>query len=168
MAFIEIEQKYRLKSPLEARVFLKRLRAKKVAQGREANEIFDKDGFLGRQKVVLRLRRFCGKTTLTLKGPRLRDKFSRRMEIETPVNDGAAKAFLDFLGCRRVLQYIKKRELYRLGAAQVAIDFLPKFGWFLEIEGPSKMISQIEKKLELSKSDREEKTYLQMLFGIKH
>ena len=102
MAFLEIEQKYRLKSPAKVRALLKKLKAKKVLSGDESNEFYDKGDFLKKQKIALRLRRFGrGLATLTLKGPRIRSQFTKRMEIETPVDYGAARGFLKFrdAGC---------------------------------------------------------------------
>lgn len=168
MGFFEIEQKYRLNDPAKLRAILRKIGAKRVASGVEANEFYDKNDFFKKQKVALRLRQFCGgPATLTLKGPRLPSKFTKRMEIETPIEYAAAKAILRFLGCRRVRQYSKKRETYQLGKVLVAVDFLKKFGWFLEIEGRAPEIRQIEKKLGLAYTDREERSYLQMLFKWK-
>ncbi len=165
MGFFEIEQKYRLNDPAKIRAILKKLGAKQIASGIEANEFYDRGDFFKKQKVALRLRRF-GKqpATLTLKGPRIQAKFTKRMEIETPVDYTAARAILRFLGCRILRQYSKKREVYELGKVLVAVDFLKKFGGFLEIEGRPRSIRKIEKKLGLQAKDREERSYLQMLF----
>ncbi len=165
MAFVEIEQKYRLKDPAKTRALLKKIGARKIASGVELNEFYDKGDFLKKQKVALRFRRF-GKqpATLTLKGPRIRSRFTKRMEIETPMDPATAKAFLKFLGCRVCRRYSKRRELFKLGEAFVTLDFLKKFGWFLEIEAQPQSIRNIERKLGLTRADREERSYLQMLF----
>lgn len=169
MAFVEIEQKYRLKDSAKVRMLLKKVGAKRIASGLEANEFYDREGFFGKQKVAVRLRRFGnGPATLTLKGPRVRSEFSKRMEIETPVDYAAAKEILRFLGCQVLRQYSKKRELFKLGKVLITVDFLKKFGWFLEIEGQPRAIKQIEKKLGLQAKDREQRSYLQMLFQWKH
>jgi predicted adenylyl cyclase CyaB len=169
MPFFETEQKYRLKDPAKARKLLGKLGARKIASGLESNEFYDRDNFLKKQKVALRLRRFGRQPALlTLKGPRIRNKFTKRMEIETPIEYATAKAILGFLGCRIQRKYSKRRELYKIGAARVTVDFLEKFGWFLEIEGQPQTIRSIEKKLGLARVDREEKSYLQMLFNWKH
>lgn len=169
MGFFEIEQKYRVKNHAKIRTILKKIGARRIANGVETNEFYDRGNFFQKQKVALRLRRF-GKhtTTLTLKGPRIRAGFTKRMEMEIPIEYATAKAILRFLGCRSVRQYSKKREIYRLGEVLVTVDFLKKFGWFLEIEGPPQSIRKIEKKLGLQNKDREERSYLQMLFGWKH
>ena len=169
MAFVEIEQKYRLKDPAKVRTLLKRIGAKKIAHGLETNQFYDKNGFFKKKKVALRLRRFGdGPAMLTLKGPRTRSKFTKRMEIETPIEYAIAKEMLKFFGCRPVRQYSKKREVYKLGKVVVTVDFLKKFGWFLEIEGQPQAIRTVEKKLGFQIGDREEKSYLQMMFGYKH
>ena len=169
MRFFEIEQKYRLKDPKRVRATLKRMGARKIFGGVETNEFYDRGDFFKKQRVALRLRRFEKQpATLTLKGPRIRAEFTKRMEIETPIEYATAKTILRFLGCRILRQYSKKRELYRFGKTVVTVDFLKKFGWFLEIEGRPQAIKRIEKKLGFSLEDREERSYLQMMFGYKH
>ena len=170
MGFFEIEQKYRLKDPAKARAILKKIGAKRIASGVETNEFYDRDGFFRKQKVALRLRQFGqGMATLTLKGPRAKKaRFTKRMEIETPVDLAATRALLKFLECRVLRRYAKRRELYKCGQTVVTVDFLKKFGWFLEIEGEPRSIGKIEKELGLGDGDREERSYLQMLFQWKH
>lgn len=169
MGFFEIEQKYRLKDPSGIRMILKKIGATRIASGVEVNEFYDRDGFFRKQKFALRLRRFGrGPATLTLKGPRIKARFTKRIEIETPVSPAVAKAFLKFLGCRVWRQYSKRRELYKLGKTVITVDFLKKFGWFLEIEGQPRSIRAIGKELGLRSKDREERSYLQMLFQWQH
>ena len=169
MAFVEVEQKYRLKEPAKIRARLKKMGARKIAAGVESNEFYDRGGFLKKQKVALRLRRFGNQPALlTLKGPRIKNKFTKRMEIETPIEYATAKEILGFLGCRILRKYSKRREHYRIGRAHITVDFLKKFGWFLEIEAASKWIQKIERQLGLTRADREERSYLQMLFHWKH
>lgn len=169
MSFVEIEQKYKLSSPAKARAILKKLGGRKVSGGVETNEFYDRGDFLKKQKVAFRLRRFGkGPATLTLKGPKVRSRFTKRMEVETPVDYAAAKAMLAFLGFCRMRHYSKKRELYRCGQALVTLDLLKGFGWFLEIEGRPGTIERLEKKFGLTREDREERSYLHMLFHWKH
>lgn len=165
MKLFEIEQKYRLKNPKGFRALLKKLGAKKISSGFEFNEFFDKNDVLKNQKIVLRLRRFDKKAALTLKGPRIKSKFTKRMEIETSVDYVAAKALLGFLGLKIRMRYAKQREVYKLGRSMIALDYLKRFGWFFEIEAPLKDIAYLEKKMGLRQKDREEKSYLQMLFA---
>lgn len=169
MGFFEIEQKYRLKDPGRMRAALKKMGARKIASGVEVNEFYDRDDFLKKQKAALRLRRFGGgRAILTLKGPRLRSKFTKRMEVETLIEYPVARKLLRFLKCRVQRRYSKKRELYKLGKTAVTVDFLKKFGWFLEIEGQIPVIKRLERILGLTREDREERSYLQMLFQWKH
>ena len=165
MKLFEIEQKYRLKDPERVRWALKRMGARKIAEGSETNEFFDRGRKLREKRLAMRLRKYGGKAVLTLKGPRLKSKFTKRMEIETPIECATAKEMLHFLGCQIWRQYSKKREVYKLGKTIVTVDFLKKFGWFLEIEGQPRAIGKFEKKLGLRVSDREKRSYLQMMFG---
>ena len=169
MTFFETEQKYRIRNPARIRASLRKMSARRIANGVESNEFYDQGNFLKKQRVVLRLRTFDPQpATLTLKGPRLRSRFTKRMEIETPIDPATAREFLKFFGCRVRRRYSKRRELYELGRVRITLDFLRKFGWFLEIEGRPPAIKSIEKKLGLHRSDREERSYLQMMFGWKH
>jgi len=169
MGFFEVEQKYRLKDPAKTRALLKTLKARKIASGLEINEFYDRNGSLKKQKTALRLRRF-GKppAVLTLKGPRIKNKFTKRLEIEAPVEYATAATILKLAGFRRVRQYRKKREAYKLWNTLVVIDRLTRFGWFLEIEGRGRDIARVAARLGLKDKEREERSYLQMLFGWKH
>jgi len=164
----EIEQKYRIRNAARVRRLLKKLGARKIAAGAEQNEFFDRDGALSKKKTALRLRRFGKQATLTLKGPRLVSQFTKRMEIEAEVDYEPLKTILLLSGFRVFRSYTKKREAYKLGATLVTLDHLSKFGGFLEIEGRPQSIRRIEKKLGFSRADREERSYLQMMFGYPH
>lgn len=168
MGSFEIEQKYRLKDPAKVRAILRKMGARKITGGIETNEFFDRGKELRGKKLAMRLRQFGGKATLTLKGPRLASRFTKRMEIEAPVDYRSLKSILGLAGFKVVMRYKKKRELYRLGRSLITLDHLPGFGRFLEIEGQPQAIQRIEKKLGLARSDREKKSYLQMMFGYRH
>lgn len=168
MKSFEIEQKYRVKNPMQIRAILKELGAKKIAGGSETNEFFDRQGSLSRKRIALRLRRFGKKATLTLKGPRLRSRFTKRPEIEAPADYQPIKKILRLSGFRVIRRYQKDRELYRLGKALITLDWLRKFGWFLEIEAQAGVIARLERKLQLGRADREKRSYLHMLFNWKH
>ena len=168
MKLFEIEQKYRIKNPKTIRAFLKKIGARKIAAGSEQNEFFDRRHSLSKQKIAMRLRRHHRQSALTLKGPRVKGLFSKRMEIEAPVDYQLIKKILRFSGFKIIRKYKKRREIYRFQKALITLDRLPKFGWFLEIEGAKKTILRIERKLGLTPSDREKRSYLHMLFGWKH
>jgi predicted adenylyl cyclase CyaB len=168
MKLFEVEQKYRVKEPKAIRALLRDLGAKKIAGGVETNEFFDRDGDLGKRRVAMRLRQFGKKAVLTLKGPRLKSRFTKRMEIETQVDLRPLKTILQLSGFKVVRRYEKQRELYRLGKSLITLDHLKRFGWFLEIEGTAAAIAGLEKRLGLSARDREQRSYLHMLFGWRH
>ncbi len=169
MAVFEIEQKYRVRDPKRIRKKLKTLGLRKVKSGREQNEFFDLRGILKKKKLALRLRRFeMGRAYLTLKGPRLRHRYNKRLELELPVSYSRAKTMLHAAGFRLIKKYVKRvREEFRSGSARVFLDCVPKLGWFLEIEGTSRDISRFACRLGLAKRDREERSYFKMLSGRK-
>lgn len=168
MKVYEVEQKYRVRDPRALRAILKKTGAKKIACGAETNEFFDRKGSLSRRKIALRLRRFGGKAALTLKGPRLSSRFTKRLEIEAPVEYSPVGTILRLAGFEVIRRYKKRRELYRYGKCLVTLDSLDRFGWFLEIEGPVRDIAAAERRFGLKKTDREKRSYLHMLFGWKH
>lgn len=168
MASFEIEQKYRLnRSPGEIRSILKKMKVKKIAAGKEMNEFFDHQGSLRSKKIALRIRRYDDKAVLTLKGPKLRSAYTKRMELEMPVDYYSICRILTLSGLKPFMKYQKFRELYRLNKVHIALDRLNRFGWFLEIEGTVREISRVAKALGLKDSDRERRSYLGMLFNWK-
>ncbi len=162
----EIEKKYRLKNPSAMRRLLRRLKSRKIGTGREQNIFFDFRGALRKKRITLRLRSHQGCGLLTLKGPRqtlVRTRASRRLELETPADFKTTRALLLAAGFKIFLQYAKRREVFHLSGAEVVLDFLPRKGWFLEIEAPVRTIARLEKKLGLTANDAEPRSYLQML-----
>ena len=159
----EIEQKYRLKNPAAMRKLILGLGASRVRFGTQKNEYFDKNGCLKSKKMILRLRRDILGSILTLKGPRQKARFSRRMEYQTAVDYSQTKAILQQLGYNVWRQYAKEREEFCVGDATITLDHLGRRGWFMEIEGTSKAILRLSKKLGLTDRDREERTYLAIL-----
>lgn len=165
MKIFEVEQKYRLTDPRKIRKLLRKLKAHKLAFGKERNEYFDRKGMLRRKKTALRLRQYAGREILTLKGPRLKSKYTKRMEVETVVDYENARAILKLLGFRRIAKYAKKREEYSIGSCLVCLDKPPGRKWFLEIEGSSGKIDRLATRLGLRRKDREKRSYFKMLFG---
>lgn len=164
MKHFEIEQKYRIKDPSKIRVLLRRLCARKIHSGNEYNELYDFNGQLRANRSILRLRQWGKKALLTFKGPRLKSKYKKRVEIETVVNFKSTRFLLQQLGFRLIARYRKKREEFRLGPAAVTLDYLSKVGWFVEIEGRPKNIEVAARKLGLSNKDVEPRSYLQILY----
>ena len=164
MKHFEIEQKYRIKNPSKVRALLRRLGAIKIHAGNEYNELYDLSGQLRAKQSILRLRRWGAKALLTFKGPRLKSKYKKRIEIETPVDFKSSQSLLSELGFRVIAEYRKKREAFRLGSAIVTLDCLFGVGWFVEIEGQPKSIEITARKLGLSEKDLEERSYLQIVY----
>ncbi len=161
MKKFEVEQKYRLRAPAALRAKLRALKARKISGGAEINHVYPltKLGIPG----ILRLRRDSRGGKLTFKGPRLKSAFKKRIEIETPVNYQEMKLILDSLNPGKPFFYAKTREEYVFGKVLVTLDQVKGHGWFAEIEGPAMLIRPAAAKLGLKESDREERTYLEML-----
>lgn len=164
MKYFEIEQKYRIKNPSKIRVLLRRLGAKKVHAGKEYNELYDFNGRLRAKQSILRLRKWGKKALLTFKGRRLKSKYKKRVEIETPVDFEKTQWLLRMVGFRPIAEYRKKREEFKLGTAAVTLDHLSGHGWFVEIEGQPKSIDAAARKLGLSDKDLEPRSYLQIVY----
>ena len=162
MKKFEVEQKYRISDPAAFRKKILSLKAKKISNGHEENEVFNLKPF--KKPGILRLRKKDGgKGVLTFKGPRLRSRFKKRLEIETPVDYKNARMIFELLGWKPACFYSKTREEYRVGKAFVTLDYLKKHGWFAEIEAPAVVIPVLERKLGLTRADRENRTYLEIL-----
>lgn len=164
MNTFEIEQKYYCKNPALFRAKLKKLKARFIKKGSEVNEFWDFQGVLAKKKTVLRLRKHGKVSALTLKGPRMKSRYTKRVELETSVEFGPARAILKSLGFQISKKYFKKREIYQLGNIEVTVDTLPRLGSFVELEGSVNDIAKAERQLGLSARDREERSYLEMLF----
>lgn len=161
---LEREQKYRVIKVDAVRERLLELGAHAHATGFERNELFDLDGRLENRGHKLRLRRHGGKVAmLTFKGPRLNAHQKTRMEVETRVDYEATKRILELLGFRIKETYSKVREEYRLEGCAVCLDHIPNAGWFVEIEGPSKKIRDIARRLGFQNSDREHRSYRKLI-----
>lgn len=145
---------------------LTELGARKLCAGNQRNEYLDRGDFLKSQRTILRLRRDSRGEFLTLKGPKLPGRYTKRIEYETPVRFDQTKSILAVLGFRPFRRYVKTREEYRLGKCLIALDHLPGRGhrWYLEIEGPVKDIRNSAGRLGLTPQDREERSYLAILF----
>jgi len=148
----EIEAKFRLADPGGLRARLAALGAVRSGRVLETNRIFDTpEGRLRQAGCGLRVRT-CRpwpeggaavptETTggmLTFKGPRAAGALKSREELETELCDpAAAVSILQRLNLREVIVYEKRRETWRLGELEVALDELPRLGSFVEIEGPT-------------------------------
>ena len=167
MRSFEIEQKYRCENLTAIREKLVGFKARLINKGFEQNELWDLNGKLARKKSVLRLRRHGKVVELTFKGPRLKSKYSKRVELQSPVEYAPTKAILTALGYRISRKYSKKREVYQLAQLVVTLDSLPRLGSYVELEGSVQDITRVASQLGFSEKDREERSYLAMLFNQK-
>ncbi len=158
---VEIEKKYRLTESQRAEV-LRRLAESGATFQEEAFE--ENTLYRGANLVLgqraLRLRRVNGRAILTYKerqsspGP-----IKHQIEEETEVASAdTIDAILRALGLTPALVYEKRRMIWVMGAAEIAIDELP-FGLFMEIEAAPEEIEWIEKELAVVDVAAELNTY---------
>src|SRR6476646_3002755 len=161
---IEREQKYRIARVDTIRRRLLKLGAQVHASGFDRNELYECYDRLRRQDLKLRLRCHGGKIAmLTLKGPRQNEHQKTRMEVETPVEYKAAKRILELLDFRVKETYSKVREAYRLDGCAVCLDHIPSAGWFVEVEGPRRKITETARGLGLRPANSEHRSYRNLI-----
>lgn len=169
----EIEAKFRLSEPEAVRGRLRGLGAGRVAWRHESNHLYDTpDGRLRRSGCGLRVRVAWSLETeaaapaawLTFKGPRHPGELKVREELESSVDDATAViGILERLGWREVVVYEKRRELWHLGSCEVAVDELPRLGWWLEIEGPDPdTVQEARRALDLATTTPVKETYVEL------
>ncbi|HYG10448.1 MAG TPA: class IV adenylate cyclase [Pyrinomonadaceae bacterium] len=161
----EIEKKYRisLEEGASLRVRLRAAGAETRGEEFEENTLYAGPGLESGNRV-LRLRRVRdGRAVFTFKEsmPGL-GGIKRRREDETTVEDPEAlAAILAALGYVPAVIYEKRRETWLLPGVEVVIDELP-FGQFVEIEGAEELILEAERRLELTATRAEPKSYPQL------
>jgi adenylate cyclase class 2 len=153
----EIEAKLKVDSLEEVKQKLVELGAEFLAEQLQTDCYFDDAGSTMKTgDKALRLRRqLTGKIEkvfLTYKGPKVKDNFKKRREIEIEIkNADSAEELLLSLGYEKILVFEKKRQVWKLSGCVVALDELPLLGSFVEIEGPDdKKISNVQKSLGLA------------------
>jgi adenylate cyclase class 2 len=153
----EIEAKLKVDSLQEVERKLRQVNAEYVEEQLQSDTYFDDvDSSLKSGDRALRIRRQRGgqkeKTFLTYKGPKQKDDFKKREEIEIEIGDAdSAEDLLSALGYKKMLVFEKRRRIWRLGDCVVSLDELPLLGSFVEIEGPDgKSIADVQGKLDLS------------------
>jgi adenylate cyclase class 2 len=127
----------------------------------EDNLLFDRDGELGRQGALLRLRKDGHGARLTFKGPlRLEGNLRIREEHETEVGDAAtARILFESLGYTANRRYQKMREEWRLGGVTIALDHTP-IGDFAEFEGEG--AETVARRCGLDPDTGERRSYLRL------
>jgi adenylate cyclase class 2 len=138
----EIEAKLKVDSLRQVERKLAELGAEFLAEQLQTDYHFDNaSATLTNTDRCLRLRRqIIGnseKFFLTYKGAKEKSDFKKRQEIEIEIKDAdSAQKLLSALGYEKVLVIEKKRQVWRLGDCEIALDQLPLLGNFVEVEGP--------------------------------
>ena len=153
----EIEAKLKVDSLQDIERKLGEVGAEFVAEQLQTDTYFDDaDGSLKGGDRALRVRRQRAgkkeKSFLTYKGPKQKDDFKKRQEIEIEIGDAdSAEELLSALGYEKALVFEKKRRIWQLNDCVVSLDELPLLGSFVEIEGPDgDSIADVQENLGLS------------------
>lgn len=153
---VEIEAKLKVDSVKEIAGRLPGLGAEFLDELAQSDHYFDDaKKSLTKADSCLRLRcESAGNTEkifLTFKGPREKTTFKKRQEIEIEVKDAdSTEKLLLALGYVKALVFEKRRQLWRLGDCEIALDELPLLGEFVEIEGlDERTIENVQEKLKL-------------------
>lgn len=145
----EVEIKFRVENPRALKGKLEhagfRLKTKRT---HEMNTLYDLPGAVLRsRKELLRLRKYGDSWKLTHKSGGKVTRHSSRVERETSVADGKTMdGILRALGYSPSFRYEKLREEWTDGKGEVVVDQTP-IGHFCEIEGQSRWIDSVAKKL---------------------
>jgi len=156
----EIEAKLKVESLTEVEQRLQAVGAEFVAEQNQSDAYYDDPvrALAGGDRclrVRLRVRRQQTadrqEVVLTYKGPKQRDDFKKRLELEVLVSDGETlEQILTELGYQRTITVKKRRRLWRQGDCLVALDDVAGLGQFVEIEGPDdRAIKAVQKGLGL-------------------
>lgn len=157
----EIEIKFRVQN---LGALSRKLRAAgfqlKTKRTHEMNTLYDLPGqVLRKRQELLRLRSYGPSWKLTHKSSGKVGRHSSRAELETSVGDGKKMdAILQALGYSPSFRYEKFRAEWSDGKGQVVVDETP-IGKFCEIEGKSRWIDSIAKKLAVHHEDYITKNY---------
>jgi len=166
----EIEAKLKVESLEEVKQKLVELGAEFLTEQLQTDCYFDDaQSTLKSSGKALRLRRQVTDKTenvvLTYKGPKVKDNFKKRQEIEIEIKDAdSAEKLLLSLGYEKALVFEKKRRIWQVGSCIVALDELPLLGNFVEIEGPDdERIADVQKSLGLANLPHIVESYAQLM-----
>ena len=166
----EIEAKLKVDSLQQIVEKLVELGAEFLAEQLQTDCYFDDaESTLKNSDKALRLRRQVTDNTenvlLTYKGPKVKDNFKKRQEIEIEIKDAnSAEKLLLSLGYEKALVFEKKRRIWQVGDCVIALDELPLLGDFVEIEGPDdKRITDVQKSLGLTNLPHIRESYASLI-----
>jgi adenylate cyclase class 2 len=167
---IEIEAKLKVDSHEPVIEKLKAANAKFLSEQLQTEQYFDTpEKTLTNADKCLRLRRItkadAKQIILTYKGPKQKDDFKKRAELELELADlDTATKLLVALGYEKALIYEKKRTIWMLDDCEIALDQLPMLGNFVEIEGPNaEKITDVQKTLGLENSKHIMQSYAHLM-----
>ncbi len=146
---METEIKLEVRDLEPVRQRLQALGADCLSVVEETNVYFDRDHELQDRQESLRLRQ-DSQVRLTWKGPTVFEEgVVNRPEVEITVSSFSdVLALLERLGYREIERLAKRRETWRFLGAEIALDSLA-FGQFVELEGPTKIITEMARRLGL-------------------
>lgn len=104
------------------------------------------------------------RATLTYKGPREPGAVKSREELEIPIaNAELTERLFHRIGFATVVVYEKRRETYTLSGCEIALDELPRLGWWVEIEGPAgSLVARVAQQIGLDAGAAVRETYVEM------
>jgi len=153
----EIEAKLKVDSLQAVKEKLMQLGAEFLGERVQIDYHFDDaDGTMAKNDRCLRLRQQKSgekeQFFLTYKGPKEKSNFKKRQEIEIEIEDAdSLQKLLSALGYEMALSVEKKRQPWKYGGCEVALDELPLLGNFVEIEGPGEEeIANVQESLGLA------------------
>jgi len=161
MAHIENELKFRVE---DSGLFAARLEALGLSSAgsrRERDYFYDfRDGSLRKEKITLRLRDLGSSGLMTIKGPCLKSRFKRRLEVNGALDDpGAARGLLRSCGLVERFGKEKIRTEYKYHGAVICVDRLPFIGEYVEIEGSPAAVTRAAADLGLDMNTGLKDTY---------
>ncbi|MFZ0561010.1 MAG: class IV adenylate cyclase [Terriglobales bacterium] len=165
----EIEIKFRIENPSALSRVLKQAGFRLITRStHEINTLYDLPGQkLRKRGDMLRLRKYGETWTLTHKAKSKEGRYKKRVEFETPVENGQQMdAILRALGFGPTFRYEKYRAEWRDGEGHVVVDETP-IGNFGEIEGKPRWIERTARALGISVADYITQTYAPMFFEWK-
>jgi len=117
----------------------------------------------GETDEALRLRIVDSIGELTYKGPRVKSKVKKRVEIIVKTSDvNELKKLLERLGFKPIAEIVKKRLIYEYKGVEVCLDEVQGLGFFIELEGKSEEdVLKVLKELRIE-GKIEDKTYLEL------
>jgi adenylate cyclase class 2 len=165
----EIEIKFRIENLPALSRALKQSGFKQITRStHEMNSLYDLPGQqLRKRGEMLRLRKYGDTWTLTHKAKGTEGRHKKRVELETPVENGQQMdAILRTLGLEPTFRYEKYRAEWSDGKGHVVVDETP-IGNFSEIEGKPRWIDRTARALGIGCGDYITQSYAPMFFEWK-